>query len=140
MTSLNKELLSCAFILCLSGEAIASSPEQLFKDKWSEICNDGFEVETSEYVGFSESERCDYFVDTFRVQSHCEPATFKALKNNRLQMTLNGKDTYIIEFLWSSRISVMEVVTKKPLVLKQTQSLGRAIFRKNLLTHYLYCP
>jgi len=74
------------------------------------------------------------------VQSNCTPAKFKKLNGNRVQMILNDNETYIIEFIWSSRISIMEVVKEKPFELKQFESLGRAIVRKNLLTHHLYCP
>ncbi len=127
-------------VFCVSTGAYGSNPEQLFKDKWSEKCVNSLGVETSEYITFSETEKCTSFVDTFRVQSNCMPAKFEARDGNRLQMVLDDKETYIIEFLWSSQISIMEVVNEKPFELKQTQSLGRAVVRENLLTHHLYCP
>lgn len=141
MKYLTKMFLTVVLVgSCVSTNAYSRNPEDLFENKWSEKCADSFGVETSENVTFSKTEQCTSYVDTFRVQSNCIPAKFEALDGNRVQMILNDKDTYIIEFLWSSRISIMEVVNEKPFELKQTQSLGRAIVRKNLLTNYLYCP
>ncbi len=114
--------------------------EYLFEQKWSEDCATQNGVETSEYVVFSKTEQCDYFVDTFRVQSTCEPATFTALDANRVRMNTGEDGTYIIEFLWSSQISIMEVVSEKPFELKQVRVLGRADVRDDLMTNYLYCP
>lgn len=141
MVFLTKILLALALLVpCVSINAYGSEPKQLFKDRWSEKCANNFGVETSQYMTFHETEQCTSYVDTFRVQSNCTPAKFKALGGNRLQMIVNDTETYIIEFLWSSRISIMEVVKEKPFELKQIQSLGRAVVRKNLLTQHLYCP
>jgi len=124
----------------VSTGAYSSNPEQLFKDIWSVKCADSFGVETSEYVTFKKTEQCTSYVDTFRVQTNCSPAKFKAMKGNRLQMILDDKEKFIIEFLWSTRISIMKIVKEKPFELEQAETMGRAIVRKNLLTHYLYCP
>ena len=141
MQYLTKMFFTLALVAsCASTNAYSSNLEKLFKDKWSEKCANSFGVETSEYMTFNEAEQCTSYVDTFRVQSNCTPAKFKNLGGNRVQMTVNDNDTYIIEFLWSSQISIMEVVKEKPFELKQIESLGRAIVRKNLLTHHLYCP
>ncbi len=129
-------------LACLYGpsSAIAIPPDQLFKDKWSEKCASEHGVETSEYSVFSENTWCNYFVDTFRVQEICEGAEFKALDTNRISVQTKQKQKYLIEFLWSSQISIMEVVKENPYTLKQVLSMGRAEVRKDLLTHHLYCP
>lgn len=128
------------FYLVFSDQTFSIPPDQLFAQKWSDKCANLQGVETSEYVIFSETEQCDNFVDTFRVQSSCEPASFTAMDGNRLKMTLNNDENYIIEFLWASQISIMKVVSEKPFTLQQTRVLGRAVVRENLMTNYLYCP
>ncbi len=115
-------------------------PEQLFKHKWSEVCAEKQGAETPEYVVFSETQMCFYSVDTFRVQSRCEPAKFKKMDTNRVQMILNDQDKYVIEFLWASQISIMQVVSEKPYTLKQNSILGLAKTREKLMTHHMYCP
>jgi len=135
-----KYVLIVLALLGMNERAYSMPPEQLFESKWSEQCASENGVETSEYMAFSATERCLNFVDTFRVQSECQPAKFKALDSNRLLMTVKDEGTYIIEFLWASQISIMEVINEKPLKLKQTSILGRAETRDNLVTHYLYCP
>jgi hypothetical protein len=120
--------------------AVAVPPDQLFQGKWAEKCATEHGVETSEYTVFSENAWCISFVDTFRVQQICEDATFEALDTNRVSMQTKQKDKYIIEFLWSSQISIMHVVKEKPYTLEQVMSLGRAEVRETLLTHHLYCP
>tara|TARA_R110002111_G_scaffold259147_1_gene328903 strand:- start:9 stop:461 length:453 start_codon:yes stop_codon:yes gene_type:complete len=133
-------LLSLILFSSMSNLSFAMPPEPLFKEKWSEVCAEKQGTETGEYVTFSDAEKCFYSVDTFRVHSRCEPAQFKEMDANRIQMTLNDKDKYVIEFLWASQISVMQVISEEPYTLKQHSILGRAETRENLLTHYLYCP
>jgi len=118
----------------------AAPPERLFDMLWSSDCAENVQVETSEYVSFAKGQWCDHFVDDYRVQSNCQNATFKPLKSNRVGVTVEGDGDYIIEFLWSSHISIMWVESKKPLKLKQAGSMGRAILRDGLKTHHLYCP
>lgn len=141
MTQVKKVfLVSTAIFLGLSLEAHSIPPKELFKHKWSEVCATSHNVETSEYLIFHDSEYCEYFVDTFRVQSICTPASFKAMDGNRVSMTLKENKSFIIEFLWASQISIMEIISQKPFTLEQRRTLGIAKVRDNLLTHYLYCP
>lgn len=120
--------------------ATASPPDQLFEGEWAEKCATEHGVETSEYTVFSKNEWCIYFVDTFRVQQVCEDAIFESLGTNRVSMQTKQNNKYIVEFLWGSQISIMQVVKEKPYTLKQVMSLGRAEARETLLTHHLYCP
>jgi hypothetical protein len=120
--------------------ATASPPDRLFKVKWAEKCATEHGVETSEYTVFSKNAWCIYFVDTFRVQQVCEDARFESLGTNRVSMRTKPNNKYIVEFLWGSQISIMQVVKDKPYTLKQVMSLGRAEARETLLTHHLYCP
>lgn len=118
----------------------AAPPERLFDILWSSDCAEKVQIETSEYTSFDANNWCDHFVDDYRVQSNCRKAAFKPLKSNRVGMTVEDDDRYIIEFLWSAHISIMRVVDEKPLKLEQAGSMGRAIHRKGLKTHHLYCP
>ena len=136
------KIFSLALIIFLGASSISFGmpPEQLFKHKWSEVCAKNHGIETPEYDVFRETEKCFYFVDTFRVHSRCEPAKYKKMGTNRVQMILNDKEKYIIEFLWASQISIMQVVSEKPYTLKQHSILGLAKVREKLMTHHLYCP
>lgn len=126
--------------LFFSNKVISIPPEQLFNHKWSEACAVEHDVETAEYTSFSHSQQCDYFVDTFKIQSHCIDASYEDMSSNRVLMTLKKQEQYIIEFLWSSQISILKVISKKPLKLEQTRILGLARVRKKLMTNHLYCP
>jgi len=118
----------------------AANLERLFDQLWSSDCAEAVQIETSEYSTFKQGEWCDYFVDDYRVQSNCQKAEFRPLKSNRIGATLDGGGELIIEFLWATRISIMRVVSEKPLKLEQSGSLGKAIRRDGLKTQHLYCP
>lgn len=139
---MDKLKLLVIVLICLpiSTPGKAANPEQLFGLFWSSWCADAVQQETSEYTRFEPDAWCEHFVDTYRVQSHCRKARFEALENNRVGMTVEGKQRYIIEFLWSTRISIMEITGEDPPVLEQIDNLGRAVQREGLQTHHLYCP
>ena len=119
---------------------MAANLERLFEGFWSANCADKMQIETSEYSVFEKNAWCTHVVDDYRVQSRCQKAKYEPLGSNRIGLTVENDGRYIVEFLWANHISIMRVVSEKPVKLEQYDSLGRAISRKGLKTHHLYCP
>ena len=137
---LKYKFLSIGVLISLPINPMAAEPQRLFDKFWSAECIAKSGKETGHYTTFEPSRWCINQVDTFRVQSHCQASKFSKGQVNRVNMELAGGEKYIIEFTSSSIISVMLVEKKYPLVLKQVEVLSRAFSRKNLQTHFLYCP
>ncbi len=134
-------ILSCPInFLFLTGYSNAMPPEGLFGKIWSEGCADKVGAEVNKYITFESTRWCEHSGDTFPTDKHCDDVTWVPLSSNKVGATIKGQGRYIIEFLWSTKLSVMMIKKADPLELEQLGTLGLVTVRKGLKTDHLHCP